>query len=77
MDSGYPSAALLVSSLASYGIALVTPMLADTSPQAALAEGIGVPTSRASTAAEFAGQLRRAPAEPGPHLIEALIPPRG
>ena len=31
VDSGYPSAELLVSSLASFGIALVTPMLADTS----------------------------------------------
>ena len=44
---------------------------------AALAEGMGVPASRASTAAEFAGQLRRALAEPGPHLIEALVPPLG
>ena len=43
----------------------------------ALAHGMGVPGSRASTAAEFAGQLRRALAEPGPHLIEALVPPPG
>jgi acetolactate synthase I/II/III large subunit len=42
---------------------------------AALAEGMGVPASRAGTAAEFASQLRRALAEPGPHLIEALVPP--
>jgi acetolactate synthase I/II/III large subunit len=41
----------------------------------ALAEGMGVPASRAETAAEFAGQLRRALAEPGPHLIEAAVPP--
>ena len=34
LDSGYPSAQLLVSSLAGFGISLVTPMLADTSPQA-------------------------------------------
>jgi acetolactate synthase-1/2/3 large subunit len=40
----------------------------------ALAEGMGVPASRAETAAEFAGQLRRALAEPGPHLIEAAVP---
>lgn len=40
-----------------------------------LAAGMGVPASRASTAAEFATQLRNALAEPGPHLIEALIPP--
>jgi hypothetical protein len=34
VDSGYPSAQLLVSSQADYGITLVTPMLANTSPQA-------------------------------------------
>jgi acetolactate synthase-1/2/3 large subunit len=44
---------------------------------AALATGMGVPASRAATAAEFAAQLRNALAEPGPHLIEALIPPIG
>ncbi len=43
----------------------------------ALASGMGVPASRASTAADFAVQLRRALAEPGPHLIEALVPPVG
>jgi acetolactate synthase-1/2/3 large subunit len=42
---------------------------------AALAGGMGIPASRAATAAEFAGQLRRALAEPGPHLIEAVVPP--
>jgi acetolactate synthase-1/2/3 large subunit len=36
---------------------------------------MGVPASRAATAAEFAQQLRRALAEPGPHLIEAIVPP--
>jgi acetolactate synthase I/II/III large subunit len=41
----------------------------------ALAEGMGVPASRAQTAPEFAAQLSRALAEPGPHLIEAVIPP--
>jgi acetolactate synthase I/II/III large subunit len=41
----------------------------------ALAEGMGVPASRAQTAPEFAAQLRRALAEPGPHLIEAVVPP--
>ena len=39
LDSGYPSADLLVSSLTDYGIRLVTPMLADTSPQARAGEG--------------------------------------
>jgi acetolactate synthase-1/2/3 large subunit len=41
----------------------------------ALAEGMGVPASRAATAVELAAQLRRALAEPGPHLIEAVVPP--
>src|SRR5262249_57548165 len=34
LDSGYPSADLLVSSLSRYGIPLVTPMLPHTSPLA-------------------------------------------
>jgi acetolactate synthase I/II/III large subunit len=42
---------------------------------AALATGMGVPASRASTTGEFADQLGRALAEPGPHLIEAIVPP--
>ncbi|MFZ0757093.1 MAG: thiamine pyrophosphate-dependent enzyme, partial [Trebonia sp.] len=40
----------------------------------ALATGMGVPASRATTATEFAAQLGKALAEPGPHLIEAVIP---
>ena len=39
MDSGYPSAELLVSSQADYGVALVTPLLAGTSPQARAGAG--------------------------------------
>jgi transposase len=39
LDSGYPSADLLISSRAAYGIRLVTPMLADTSPQARAGDG--------------------------------------
>jgi acetolactate synthase I/II/III large subunit len=41
----------------------------------ALAAGLGVPASCARTTAEFAEQLTRALAEPGPHLIEAVVPP--
>ncbi|MGE5136798.1 MAG: acetolactate synthase large subunit [Gemmatimonadota bacterium] len=44
---------------------------------AALASGMGVPARRATTAAEFAAALREALAEPGPHLIEAVVPPIG
>jgi acetolactate synthase-1/2/3 large subunit len=43
----------------------------------ALAGGMGVPARRASTPGEFSAQLQRALAEPGPHLIEAVIPPVG
>ena len=43
----------------------------------ALARGMGVPAARAASAGEFAGELRRALAEPGPHLIEAVLGQRG
>jgi acetolactate synthase-1/2/3 large subunit len=39
----------------------------------AMSQGLGVPATRATTAEELAEQLRRALAEPGPHLIEAII----
>jgi acetolactate synthase-1/2/3 large subunit len=38
-----------------------------------LATGMGVPATRATTAEELADQLRRALAEPGPHLIDAVL----
>jgi acetolactate synthase-1/2/3 large subunit len=38
---------------------------------------MGVPAARAETAEDLATHFRRALAEPGPHLIEALIPPLG
>jgi acetolactate synthase-1/2/3 large subunit len=40
----------------------------------ALAKGMGVPASRPADAAAFADAFRRAVAEPGPHLIEAVVP---
>jgi acetolactate synthase I/II/III large subunit len=43
----------------------------------ALAASMGVPATRATTTAEFATQFGQALAEPGPHLIEADISPRG
>jgi acetolactate synthase-1/2/3 large subunit len=39
----------------------------------ALATGMGVPATRATTAEELADQLRHALAEPGPHLIDAVL----
>ncbi|MBV9320678.1 MAG: hypothetical protein JO106_12350, partial [Mycobacterium sp.] len=39
-----------------------------------LAEGMGVPARRVTTAEEFADALRAAFAEPGPHLIDAVVP---
>ncbi|MFI6505378.1 acetolactate synthase large subunit [Nonomuraea typhae] len=43
----------------------------------ALAAGMGVPASRARSAGDLAEQLRRALAEPGPWLIEAVLPGGG
>ncbi|WP_300015683.1 acetolactate synthase large subunit [Pseudonocardia sp.] len=40
----------------------------------ALARGMGVPAVRVRTAEELAAALRRADAEPGPHLVEAMLP---
>jgi acetolactate synthase-1/2/3 large subunit len=39
-----------------------------------LASGFGVPAVQTHTAEEFASELERALAEPGPHLIEAVVP---
>jgi acetolactate synthase-1/2/3 large subunit len=38
-----------------------------------LAQGMGVPARRAQDAPQLAQALREALAEPGPHLIEALL----
>ena len=40
----------------------------------ALSTGLGVPATRATTADELSEQLARALAEPGPALIEAIVP---
>ena len=40
----------------------------------ALARGFGVPATRPDTVDRFVADLERAFAEPGPHLIEAVIP---
>jgi acetolactate synthase-1/2/3 large subunit len=39
-----------------------------------LAEGLGLPASRVDTGEAFTDALERALAEPGPHLIEAVVP---
>jgi acetolactate synthase I/II/III large subunit len=39
-----------------------------------IAEGMGVSARRVTTCAEFADALRAAFAEPGPHLIDAVVP---
>jgi acetolactate synthase-1/2/3 large subunit len=41
----------------------------------ALARSMGMSGGRATTADELVAELRRAFAEPGPHLIEAVVPP--
>ncbi|PRC46994.1 hypothetical protein C6A85_87245, partial [Mycobacterium sp. ITM-2017-0098] len=39
-----------------------------------IAEGMGVPARRVTTAEELAAALAGAFAEPGPHLIDAVVP---
>jgi acetolactate synthase-1/2/3 large subunit len=41
---------------------------------ASIAQGLGVPATRATTAEDFTEQLEQALAEPGPHLVEAVLP---
>jgi acetolactate synthase-1/2/3 large subunit len=41
----------------------------------AMAQGMGVPASRATTAEELTDQLEKAFATPGPVLVEAMVPP--
>jgi acetolactate synthase I/II/III large subunit len=41
----------------------------------AISTGLGVPATRVTTGEELDQALRRAYAEPGPHLIEAMVPP--
>ncbi|MGH3284495.1 MAG: acetolactate synthase large subunit, partial [Streptosporangiaceae bacterium] len=41
----------------------------------AISAGFGVPAVRVSTAEDLDRELRRSYAEPGPHLIEAIVPP--
>ena len=43
---------------------------------AALAKGMGVPAARATTADELVTALERGLAEPGPFLVDAVLPPR-
>jgi acetolactate synthase-1/2/3 large subunit len=41
----------------------------------AIGQGLGVRASRAETAEDFTTQLQRSLSEPGPSLIEAIVPP--
>jgi acetolactate synthase-1/2/3 large subunit len=41
----------------------------------AISRGLGVPATRVTTTEELQDSLRRAYATPGPHLIEAIVPP--
>jgi acetolactate synthase I/II/III large subunit len=43
---------------------------------AALAKGMGVPAARATTADELVTALERGLSEPGPFLVDAVLPPR-
>jgi transposase len=57
LDSGYPSAALVIDSLRDYGITLVTPLLADQSRQAKAGNGY----DRASFTIDFDAEQARCP----------------
>jgi acetolactate synthase-1/2/3 large subunit len=39
-----------------------------------IANGLGVPAVNVDSGERFAAELERAIAEPGPHLIEAVVP---
>jgi acetolactate synthase I/II/III large subunit len=41
-----------------------------------LARGMGVEATRPASAEDFASHFERAMSSPGPHLIEAVLPPR-
>ncbi|MDQ4118001.1 MAG: acetolactate synthase large subunit [Actinomycetota bacterium] len=41
----------------------------------AISRGFGVPAERVTTSEELVAALRKAYAEPGPHLVEAIVPP--
>jgi acetolactate synthase-1/2/3 large subunit len=50
--------------------------LSDPTPDfTSISAGLGVPAVRVTTAEDLDQALRRAYAEPGPHLIEAMVPP--
>jgi len=66
LDSGYPSADLLVSSLTDFGVRLITPMLADTSPQARAGEGF----DRSGFTVDWNARRGR-PAPRGPRPVNA------
>jgi transposase len=57
VDSGYPSAELMVASARKYGLMLVSPLLADQSPQARAGAGYG----QAAFTVDFDGQLATCP----------------
>lgn len=57
VDSGYPSAELVVTSTRTWGLSLVSPLLADQSPQARAGAGYG----RVAFTIDFAGQSATCP----------------
>ena len=72
LDSGYPSAALVVDSLRRWGVTLVTPLLADQSRQAKQAAGY----DRAGFTIDFDTRAGHLPAGPELHLLEPGHPTR-
>jgi hypothetical protein len=87
LDSGYLSAALVVSEVARHGIALIGPLLADTSAQACAdftvdydAQILTCPQSRTSVSgrrAPSAARTRSWPPSPPPSAALRARPPSG
>ncbi len=71
MDSGYLSADLVVSQLTGHGIALIGPLLSDTSAQARAAPGMPAPTSASITTP------RPSPARTAPPAPAGTVQPAG
>ena len=74
-DSGYLSAALAVSELARYGIALTGPLLADTSAQARAGAATPAPTSPSTMTPALPPARKARPPRHGHHAPNGARPP--
>jgi len=75
IDSGYPSAELVLTSLRDFGIALISPVLLDTSPQARAGAGFD-PTASPSTGTQARPPVRKGPSVPRGAPASSAAPTR-